>query len=90
MRAHYQAMVWNNCIDDQLPNIDPCVVNLICIGNISYNVVELKILFNLFSLQPLFFFFKTNIKRPFLITVHFLVRLDEGQLRIYTETDYVT
>ena len=38
MRAHYQAMMWNNCIDGQPPNIDPCEVNLICIGNISYNV----------------------------------------------------
>ena len=38
MWAHYQAMMQNNCIGGQPPNVDPCEVNLICIGNVSYNV----------------------------------------------------
>ena len=38
MRAHYQAMMWNNYIDDEAPNVNPCEVSLICTGNASYNV----------------------------------------------------
>ena len=80
MRSHYQAMMWNNCIDGQPQKVDPCEVSLICTGNASYNVR--------IEVQPLFCFFRTKIKRPF-FSLHFLVWLGEGQLHKYNETYHV-
>ena len=33
MPAHYQVMMWNNCMVGQPPNVDPCAVSLICTSN---------------------------------------------------------